>query len=331
MQEMGYIEMRVKCLRIVVIVLLCVLVDSCQKKEDSSADEVVTFGVVGKTVTPVNIERKLFAAAMIDSSVVAGVTSEMSGRLRALKVRKGDSVRKGQLLGIVDASKAGSTFLASPLTAPVSGQVSDILAEIGNEVGAGKKIIEIIDNEKLELSISVSETDVPFITKNSRGKLRFSTMSQENESVLENSFDVRVLAVNKVFSDKSSTMHVTVALAQLAPHIKSGMVGELSLVLEERKNAMAIPKNIIVQRLVDDAFAYGVFVVHDIVEDTGDVLFRPVQLGIESNDGGVDQTLVEVVDGLLENEVVVVEGHNALADKVKARIFAIDGIPPSKK
>lgn len=335
MIKMGCIEMSLR--RAVTMAFVCImLISACNKNEKPSAnsdlgDETV-FGVVGKTIVSTDIERKISVSAVVYSSIVASVVPDMQGTLIELKVRKGDAVVKGQTLGMINASKAGSTFLTSPLSSPVSGQVSEILAEVGNEVSPTKGVVEVIDNAKLELRVSVSEKDVPFITENTRGIFMLPAAIQSNGETLQSSFEIHVLSVNKVFSDKSSTMRVLVEFSESVSHVRSGAVGVLSLVLEKRKNAVVIPKNIIVQRFFGDGFKNGVFVLTDKEETISEVSFRPLDLGIEVSDvSNTAQQVVEVITGLAMNEVVIVKGYNALADKAKVRIFEFDGIEESQK
>ncbi len=311
--------------RAVIFICICSIfisvISACQKNKkpaaNSELDDETVFSVEGKTIIPTNIQREISVSAVVQSSVIASVIPDKQGTLINVKVRTGDTVVKGQTLAIINASKAGSTFLTSPIIAPVSGQVSEIMANVGNEVSSVKSIMEIIDNASLELRVSVSEENLPFITKNTRGMLMLSV-----NDALQSNLDIRVLSINKVLSDKSRKIRVLVALSESASHIRSGTVGVLNLILEARKNVIVISKDIIVQRFFDGEFKYGVFVLNDDKSELSNVSFRPLEFGVESHDiSDKTKKVVEVITGLAINEVIIVKGYSALADKAKVRIF----------
>lgn len=89
----------------------------------------------------------------------ADVSVNASGRVAAVHVRPGDTVKTGDLLfETVDALAAVD---ASPvIAAPVTGAVTALYAASGAQVYRGQLLCEIADLTKLELSAEVDEVDL---------------------------------------------------------------------------------------------------------------------------------------------------------------------------
>src|SRR5262249_57539415 len=66
------------------------------------------------------------------------VTAPMHGKLLALLVAKGETVRKGQRLAILEAMK-----MEHALVAPVDGVVADVLASPGRQVAEGATVLVV--------------------------------------------------------------------------------------------------------------------------------------------------------------------------------------------
>lgn len=111
-----------------------------------------------------------------DNAQVAGniiqISPMSSGRLTALGVQVGDTVRAGETLATVDvpatstlglASGAGpvqGTAITSPLSSPVNGVVVGKRAVVGNMVSAGQPVLLVVDLGKLWVTANVDENSI---------------------------------------------------------------------------------------------------------------------------------------------------------------------------
>lgn len=310
---------------------------SCQKKSDAPAsgpannqtgnqtngqttqqtnNQPSTFSVSGTTVTTAAIQRTVTLNGTVNSVLSVNVVPDVQGLIKEITVARGQFVKKGAELALVNASVAGNTFLSNSVKAPVSGQVAAILVEAGNNVTAQQAIIQLVDNSAIELKIAVSQQDAQYITKDTKGTLSFPSFAG---GLADNAFDVSVYSISRAFSADSGTMRISVRLKESTQEIKSGMYASLTLVLEEQQNAVIIPEQSIVQRFVDDKPVDGVFVIENRQGSAASVSFRPLVFGIRGADG------VEVVSGLAAGEALVTEGQRALTDGIAVSVFSIDG------
>lgn len=84
-------------------------------------------------------------AAFASASETAGagsITAPMHGLLVELFVEKGDDVKKGDRLAILEAMK-----MQHELTADIDGEISEITAKAGEQIAAGTVLIEIANEE----------------------------------------------------------------------------------------------------------------------------------------------------------------------------------------
>lgn len=313
---------------ILVFVLVLLLSISCKKKENASeniSNPNVNISVSGKTMKPQFIRNTLKLGGSINAFRIVSVFPDQKGTLLSIKVEKGDFVKKGQVLAIVDYSQAGTTFLRAPIEAPVAGRISKTFITEGNEVSQQQSLVEIIDSSRLELKMAVSEKYVSYITKGTKGILNISALNTGSSSIKDN-FDVSVTSSGKVLSTNSSSMNIIVTVSDPTKYIKSGMYGELILILEEKENTLVIPQEIISERYINGVSTKGVFVIDDAQNPITTVSFRPIKTGIEARHMEDKVLRVEVLDGLEVNDVIVIKGYNSLADKIQVRIFELDGV-----
>lgn len=103
------------------------------------------------------------------------VAPEISGRLLALRVRPGDRVQAGAVLGEVSTEALAQTAQANPqalpqaapivarralLLAPISGTVVQTGASVGQLVGAGQAVLYLADLDQAYVSANVDEGSV---------------------------------------------------------------------------------------------------------------------------------------------------------------------------
>ncbi len=97
-----------------------------------AAEKAVT-AFVPKSLTPAT------RRGIIQREIVEGaVTAPMTGKIISVKVRKGDSVKQGQVVCIVEAMK-----MENEITAPKAGTVQEITVLEGSSVNEGQTLLLI--------------------------------------------------------------------------------------------------------------------------------------------------------------------------------------------
>lgn len=81
-----------------------------------------------------------------------------SSELRTLSTQKASLARQLQMMGINPASVTNASMRTGlAITAPISGTISNIRAQIGSYVDVSAPVAEIIDNTSLHLDLQVFE------------------------------------------------------------------------------------------------------------------------------------------------------------------------------
>ena len=173
------------------------------------------------------------------------------------------------------------------LKAPISGQVSQRLAQPGERVGVDTRIVEIVDLSRLELEATLSAAD--------------STQIQVGQSA-----DLKI---------EGSPKTVAAKVARINPNAQAGSRSVLAYLSIDNSKADAVPlrQGLFAQGTLGTARASLLAVPLDSVRtdrpapyvqaiEGGKVVYRPVELGAR---GSTESTDVVAVKGLSDSAVVI--------------------------
>ena len=187
--------------------------------------------------------------------------------------------------------------------APVSGTVVEIAAGNGKGVVAGQPILRIINTRTLWLKANLPAADA--------GKAALAAGATFSVTGLQDEFrPSRLVTVGDMLDPQTRTLPVIFEVANAGGHLKVGMFANVSIRTGEAKNAMAVPK----EALVEDEGRWFLF-----VQTAGEAFERR-----EVKVGAQDKGYAQVVEGLKPHERVVTKG----AYYVKLAATAGRGIDP---
>jgi RND family efflux transporter MFP subunit len=204
---------------------------------------------------------------------------------------------QGLLVAKAELEKDRSMYAYARITAPFDGVVTKIDAYTGALLPAGtssnkgdQALCHLSENKLLRLVIPVPESAVPDI--------RLGSSVQVRVPVLSKAFRGTVARIAGQVNLSTRTMHTEIDVPNPKLEIVPGMYAEASIVLKQRRNALAVP----VQALNREERRVTVF----LVDKGNKIQERPVQLGIETPDR------VEIVSGLSQDDLVVVGNRSQL-------------------
>jgi len=179
------------------------------------------------------------------------------------------------------------------LTAPWDGVVASVGAEVGDTfhsaTAAGTVIVHLIDLTALELPVQVDEIDIARIKLNQRAVVTIDALPDVK---LEGS----VTAISPVPAATGGVVlyDVTIGLTTLeGTDPKIGMSATANIIIEKRSNVLLIPTQAIKQDRQGNSIV--------MIQDGEQLQPRPVVTGISAG------LLTEILDGLSEGEIVVIE------------------------
>ncbi len=196
----------------------------------------------------------------------------------------------------ISAKKA---YEDTKITTPISGIVTSRKVDLGDYVQNHSVVAEVVDIANLKAILNVAEMDV--------FNLKVGDKVQITTDVYPGvTFEGRI----KTISDKGDAAHtypVEVDLANSREHpLKAGMFAHVIFNPQSRTKSLVIPRYALLGS-IKDAQVY--------VIDNGVAKLRNLVVGNSSNNN------IEVLSGLHEGDVVVVNGQNNLKENYKVKII----------
>lgn len=233
--------------------------------------------------------RREQAAAQLDQARAEAQRVETMGDLASAQQR--DQVQTQLRLAQAQDELAAINLQRSMVTAPFAGVVGQLGVEVGEIAGPGAPVARLIELDRVELSMSVSDRDVVglkagmpvTITTDAAAGLFTGTLSTISPAA---DLSTRAFLVKAVVENPDR---------QLLP----GMIARVALAEVLATDAVVIPQDWLVTRLD----GVGVFVSED-----GVARWRPV------TPGRVVHDQVVITQGLKAGETIVITGHRELAD-----------------
>ncbi len=181
------------------------------------------------------------------------------------------------------------------ITTPISGIVTARPVDIGSMLQGSPQpsiVANIVDISKLKVKINVAEKDV--------FKLTIGDNVEVTTDVYPNAtFNGKVITISAK-GDESHTYPVEVRIDNSKTHpLKAGMFGRVNFMVKNKAEYIIVPREAIVGSLKNAK----VYVVKDNVAKLRSIIVRK-EVG----------TSIEILDGLNEGEIVVVNGQNNLKD-----------------
>ena len=117
------------------------------------------------------------------------VYSKVSGKLLEYLVSEGDTIKKGQVVALVDRDETGLKYEPAKVESPIEGIVGRVFLDKGADVlgrgqgvSGGAPLALIVDMEEMLVRLSLPEADVPYIRKGLKARLKVDAYANEELS-----------------------------------------------------------------------------------------------------------------------------------------------------
>lgn len=279
---------------------------ACGKKGDAAAkkapaEETEQVFAVGtyKTV-PGSLDDYLEFGGDVASVSEISVMPDMAGKVSKISVSVGEYVSKNQIIAYVDASRAGMTYAASPVKAPIAGRIISLPVTVGATVSQAVPIASVARTDELEIKINIAERFISRVSNKQTATVTFDAYPNVE-------FAATVKEISPVLDTMTRTMQAKLKFNKKDDRVKVGMYARVKLVTDSVKNAIVIPSTAIVTR---EGKNY-VFVIN------GDkARIQEVESGI-----AVDNK-TEITKGLGAGDEIVIKGQALLNDGVKVNVVS---------
>lgn len=335
------------------------LISGCGVGEASVAGAIAAATPVPvETATPSrsDIYATYDASASIASDADAPVVARVAGEVVELLVEEGDRVEAGQVLARLDGERLRLEVLAakanlerakkeykrntdlhergivsssmyeglqfdlaslqatyelkrlnynySNIRATISGVVSSREIKPGQNLATGQVAFRVTETKELIAYLQIPQAELAKFNVGHSATVAVASMPGT-------SFEATIARISPTIDARNGTFRATAIIDNADGDLAPGMFGRFTIAYEKHANALVIPAN----ALLDEDEETTVYVVQN-----NEVVRRSVEIGIEQ--GG----RVEVLDGLLDEDEVVIVGHSGLRDgsKVLASVTDLD-------
>lgn len=324
---------------------------STESKDSSDAKKEVAVPVEVAEVSKGNISAVYSNTTSLEAEEEATVVAKFSEIVTEIYVEEGDYVKKGQVLAQLNTDKLElelkrseanlrrlkaelernkriydkkmvssdvyerlkfdyeaqkAAFDLSKLelkyatvTAPIEGVVSQRMVKVGNMVRINDPLFKVTDFDPLHAVLHVPESELQKLKVNQIAWVQVD--AQKGTTYTGN-----IKRISPIVDASSGTFKVTVEVKDPEGKLKPGMFGRVGIVYANHDDTLLVDKN----ALIADSEVPAVFIVKD-----GQAIKQTVTTGFEN------ERQVEVINGLVLGDRVVIAGQNSLKNEAKVEIL----------
>lgn len=185
------------------------------------------------------------------------------------------------------------------ITAPVSGKVTSIAVSSGERISPSMPLLSIIDVSRIFVKVGISEKDISKIKEGQKVNLEIDAFPEEK-------FQGEVISKGVAVDQTSKTLEVKIEILQPEVDIPVGVFARGNILIKTNQDALIISSSALVRKK-DGIYVY-------VIEE-GIARQKEVVLGI------IQDKRIEILEGLSEEEEVVVLGNQELEDGLKVDIL----------
>jgi multidrug efflux pump subunit AcrA (membrane-fusion protein) len=295
------------CGVILLLILALSVFSGCKDKNKKDAEKEVPVFAVNTTLT---IQGQIQDYITFSGDIIAGSTidvyPEAAGKVTDIFVSPGQRVNRGAQIASVDPSRPGMTFRQNIATAPISGTVVLIPAQVGMTVTQAVPLARIAGGGGLEIKLSVAERFISRMAMNLPCEI---TLDAWPGDIFRGSIN----EVSPTVDLASRTMEVRVNVNDSSSKLKPGMFAKVRVVTERKNGIVKIPASAMINR-------FGEQFVYVIEKDPEDPEFNIVKKRIIVP-GILIDGVMEVEKGLEPSEEIVIRGQTLLDDGSRVNII----------
>ena len=217
--------------------------------------------------------------------------SEMDRRQAAFERASAAHARAEVMLAKTQRSLRDAT-----VRAPFAGSVEDIQADVGEYLAPGARVATMVDFSRARIRAGITATEAAQLAQSKPAEIGFDNLGNSTTQAA-------VRSVARTANEGSGTYAVELWLEEPDPRLREGMIGTVHLKRRPGEKFPVVPRAAVLRR---DGRAQ-IFVIEE-TPDGPRARQRPVR------SGRTDGEFVEIVEGALPGELVVIDGHFALGE-----------------
>lgn len=248
-----------------------------ERATDISDDAAKTAGIVTETAGPTNLGERLALRGKIilNPETSAEVKARFTGVVKSVRVKVGDTVKKGETLATIESNDSLQTYA---VTSPLSGVILAQHAHVG-DTAAEEPIFMVANLSTITAELHVFPQDIS----------RISTGQNVDVQSVDGSIQSTgtVKALLPTTNADTQTVQVWVTLNNTDNRWRSGMAVQAGAVIGTESTPLAV-KNTALQTLEDQTVVFvkvgTTYTAHPVKTGRTDGTFTEVLSGIDAGD-----------------------------------------------
>jgi multidrug efflux pump subunit AcrA (membrane-fusion protein) len=279
-----------------------------EKKKAGGAGEAPA--MVFAVNTTIAVQGQIRDYIALSGDIIAGSTvdvySDAAGKIAAVYTAVGQRVSRGDRIAAVDPSRPGMDFQWGIATAPISGTVVALPAQVGMTISQAVPLARISGGGALEIRLYVAERFISKMAMNLPCEISLDAWPGDV-------FQGSIHEIAPTVDPASRTMEIRVNVNNAGSKLKPGMFAKVRIITERKDSIVKIPTSAMLSR-------FGEQYVYVVEKDTENPDQNVVKKRIVVPGINIDGTL-EIQSGLNPNEEVVVRGQTLLDDGVRVNVI----------
>ena len=199
--------------------------------------------------------------------------------------------KSGMTNALIAINRAKLNLSYTEITAPFNGVIGDFNLIPKKRINAGEKMFKLLDLSKLKVEVGILENEITSIYPGSKAEVKLSALPGR-------SYFGKVIHVNPLIDPETKTCRVTIEIPNVDRDVKPGMFASVKIETGILRDRVLIPKEALIVR---DK--------RNLVFIAGGNLAKWNYVEI----GAQNENYIEILDGVLPGDTIIVEGHYNLA------------------
>ena len=280
------------------------LLAGADNKTEAAAKETPVYSVRTASAQKQTLHAYLDVNGDIVAAQQADAYPDVSGKLVSVYTSLGSYVRKGDIIAEVDPSRPGTTYMNSPVYAPISGIVSKTPLSVGMTVSPSTSITVISVNDSLEIAARIPEREIAGLETGLKAQVSLQAYPGETVSAT-------VSRVSPILDSASRTKLINLKIDKNDDRINAGMYARIRINTRSYPDVLTVPA----EAIINNRGAAAVYVMQQ--DEAG----LPVAAKREVSCGVTLQGWTEIKAGLNEGEAVIVQGQQLLSGGERLRVI----------
>ena len=280
------------------------IIRSIRSNNDKGQEEVRVPTVKVTQVIKGEVEDKISCVGNIAGQEMVTLMSKIPGKIDSFLVKEGDKVKKDHILVLIDRDIEGMKYEKASIKSPINGIVIKKFLDEGSQVEPSVSpmmrvpVIMVANIDTVKVLVNVSEKYLGKLKEKAKAKVKVDAYPDEV-------FLGEVVRIAPLVDLATRTSEVEIKIPNEEHRLKPGMFARVNLILEKKENTLVVPN----KAVLNENNRKFVFVVNGSIARE-----REVKTGIYQKDS------VEIVEGLKETDLVIVEGNYGLKDGTEVEI-----------